>query len=99
MRFPKGLRSIGSNNDNPGNDAIGHFRVPKPLTLKTRQVQNLSLENELYLEENEKIIFISQSFAPSLALKPEARCNSEVAYYHDNAKNISGRRSANMTDD
>ena len=99
MRCPKGLRSIGSNNDNPGNHAMGHFRVPKTLSLKTRQVQNLSRENEFHLHENEKIIFISKSFAPNLALKPEAWCNPEMAYFHDNAKNSSGRRSANMTDD
>ena len=85
-------QSMGSN-DNPGNHAIGHFRVPKTLILKTRPVQNL------YLHENEKIIFISKSFAPSFALKLEAWCNSEVAYHHDNAKYSSGRRSANMTDD
>ena len=31
---------------------MGHFRVPKTLTFKTRQVQNLSRENEFYLREN-----------------------------------------------
>ena len=34
--------------------STGHFRVPKPLTLKTRQLQNLSRKNEFYLQENEE---------------------------------------------
>ena len=34
--------------------STGHFRVPKPLTLKTRQLQNLSCKNEFYLQENEE---------------------------------------------
>ena len=33
---------------------MGLFRVPKTLTFKTRQVQNLSCENEFYLHENKK---------------------------------------------
>ena len=31
-----------------------HFRVPKPLTFKTGQLQNLSCKNEFYLQENEE---------------------------------------------
>ena len=34
--------------------SLGHFRVPKPLTFKTGQLQNLSCKNEFYLQENEE---------------------------------------------
>ena len=37
---------------------IGHFQ--KPSLLKRGQVQNLSCENEFYLHDNKKIIFIGK---------------------------------------
>ena len=45
---------------------IGHFQVPKTLNFKWGQVQNLSCENELYLHENKKIIFILKALLSGL---------------------------------
>ena len=92
MRCPKGLRSIGSNISRTQaitQYAISEFQVKRKIFLVKISFICMRMKNH----------FVSKSFAPSLALKPEAWCNSKVAYYHDNAKNSSGRRSANMTDD
>ena len=55
---------------------IGHFRVPKPLTFKMRLGAQPFLENEFYLQENERL-----TTYPSF--ETETRGNSEMAYCYE----------------
>ena len=57
---------------------IGHFRVPKPLTLKTRPSANLSCANEFYLHDNKKS-FSRERFCTWSRLKTEACGISKMA--------------------
>ena len=43
------------------NYATGHFRVLRALTFKTKLSAKLCCENEFYLHDNKKIIFISMA--------------------------------------
>ena len=64
--------------------STGHFRVPKPLTLKTRQLQNLSCKNEFYLQENEekqKHLISYQQLRTKHRFETDAWGNSDVAYH------------------
>ena len=60
---------------------IGHFRVPKTLTLtvKRGQMQNLSCENELYLHDNKKS-FTQERFCPWPRFKTGGCFISEMTY-------------------
>ena len=61
--------------------SIGHFRVPKTLTLKMRLgAQPFQCENEFYLHENEKW-FPYQRLSTYPRFETEAQGNSEMAYY------------------
>ena len=62
-----------------GMGLIGHFRVPKTLTLKMRLGAQPSCENEFYLRENEKW-FPYQRLHTYPSFETEARGNSEMAY-------------------
>ena len=64
--------------------STGHFRVPKPLTFKTRQLQNLSCKNEFYLQENEekqKHLISYQQLRTKHRFETDAWGNSDVAYH------------------
>ena len=59
---------------------IGHFRVPKTLTLKMRLGAQPFLWNEVYLHENEKW-FPYQRLSTYPRFEKEARGNTEMAHW------------------
>ena len=64
-----------------------HFRVPKTLTLKRGQVQNLSCETKFYLHDNKKS-FTQERFCTWPRFKTEACVISEMAYWSQQLVNI-----------
>ena len=59
---------------------LGHFRVPKTLTLKTRPSTKLSCENELYFHDNKKS-FSQERCCTWPRFKTEACGIAEMAYF------------------
>ena len=71
---------------------MGHFRVPKPLTFKTRQVQNLSCENEFYLHENKRsFISTTSSHSASLCKGSEHFPSPQLVYNTEEASGVRTR--------